>query len=183
MANDVHGVKSELLQIAEDARAKFGGLSETQLNWKPSPTAWSVGQCLEHLIVSDKLFDEQFEKIRSGTRRNSFWETWSPFSGWAGRFLAKTLKDDGKKTKTISKMSPPSEVGSDIVDRFLAHEKELADTVDSIAGDDWERTVITSPFFGLITYRVTDGLLSVLEHHKRHLRQAERVIQTEGFPG
>lgn len=34
------------------------GLSETQLNWKPSDSVWSAAGCVEHIAISEKnLFD------------------------------------------------------------------------------------------------------------------------------
>jgi hypothetical protein len=34
----------------------------------------------------------------------------------------------------------------------------------------------------LMTYRLSDGFRVVVEHEKRHIRQAERVVQATGFP-
>ena len=47
---------------------------------------------------------------------------------------------------------------------------------------DWDKAKITSPFMRLMTYSVRDGLSIVVEHEKRHFRQAVRVTETEGFP-
>src|SRR4051812_14551986 len=45
---------------AADARAiaLTTGLSVDQLNWKPRPDAWSIGQCLEHLCLSNEVYIE-----------------------------------------------------------------------------------------------------------------------------
>src|SRR5690348_13447814 len=40
----------------ERARALAATLSMEQLNWKPEPHAWSVGQCLDHLCVSNETY-------------------------------------------------------------------------------------------------------------------------------
>lgn len=34
----------------------------------------------------------------------------------------------------------------------------------------------------LMTYKLEDGFRVVVEHEKRHFRQAERVVESEGFP-
>jgi len=31
-------------------------LGPHQLNWKPAPDVWSVGQCLEHLCVANEVY-------------------------------------------------------------------------------------------------------------------------------
>src|SRR3982750_1803242 len=127
MANDVDGVVSQFETVTTDVKRSFGGLSAEQLNWKPAPESWSVGQCLDHLIKSNEEFYPELEKLAAGTRKNTFWQNWSPLSGIAGAFLVSTLKKDGQKVKTNQKMSPPSEIDADIVDRFIKHQTTLAE--------------------------------------------------------
>lgn len=182
MANDAEAIISEINSISEDVKTTFGGLSPKQLNWKPSSDSWSVGQCLEHLIKSNEEFFPEFDKIAAGTRRNTFWQNWSPLSGIAGAFLVNTLKKDGQKVKTNQKMTPPSDIASDIVGRFQKHQSELIDKVRASNSADWRKVVLTSPFVRIMTYRMDTGLQAVIEHEKRHVRQAKRAMESEGFP-
>ena len=41
----------------------FSHLSENQLNWKPHPECWSVGECLSHLVNSNGLYLNKFQSI------------------------------------------------------------------------------------------------------------------------
>lgn len=176
-------VISELEQIAENMRRAFGGFSGEQINWKPSDESWSVGQCFEHLIKTNELFYDELEKIAAGTRQNSFWENWSPLSGFGGRLLINSLKKDERKFKAPSpKIVPPSAVDARIIEKFAAHQAELIAKIKRCEKADLQKIVITSPFVKLMTYRLADGLTVVVEHEKRHFRQAERVTKTEGFP-
>src|SRR5215218_9017295 len=182
MANDVEIILGELTRIADETRAEFGSLSAEQINWRPSPDGWSIGQCLDHLIKSNEGFYDEFDKLAAGTRKNSLWEKFSPLSSLAGSFLIKSLKADDKKVKTIPKMTPPSEIEAGIVETFIQHQNQLAGKVTASSGADWQKTVVTSPFFGLMTYTLDAGLQSIVEHEKRHIRQAKRVLESEGFP-
>jgi hypothetical protein len=182
MDENLSHTTSELENISADARAKFGGLTAEQLNWKPAPDSWSVGQCLEHLIKTNELYYGEFDKLAAGTRRNSFWENWSPLTSFAGSFLIKSLKSDDRKVKTVQSMTPPSEIAEDIVEQFVSHNSELAGRIKAVANADPKKTVVTSPFMSLITYRLSDGYEIIIEHEKRHIRQAERVTQSDGFP-
>ena len=176
-------VISELERIAENTRNVFGGLSGEQINWKPSDEGWSVGQCFEHLIKTNELFYDELDKIASGTRRNSFWENWSPLSGFGGRLLINSLKKDERKFKAPSqKIVPPSNVDAAIIEKFAAHQAELIEKIKRCEKSDWQKTVITSPFMKLMTYRLSDGFTVVIEHERRHFRQAERVTKLENFP-
>jgi hypothetical protein len=183
MDQRITGITSALKQVADDARANFGSLSSEQLNWKPSENCWSVGQCLEHVIKTNQEFYPEFEKLASGSRRNSFFETYSPFSGVFGRFLIKAVSEDSKKAKAPSKrIVPPSDISADIISRFDSHIDEVNRKVESCAGADRKKTVVTSPFLGVFTYTLDDAYTVLVEHTKRHFRQAKRVTEADGFP-
>lgn len=174
---------AELEKISSNVEQQFGDFSPEQINWRPSAEGWSVGQCFEHLIKTNELFYPELETIAAGTRRNSFWENWSPFSGLGGSFLINSLKKDERKFKAPSqKIVPPSAVDAAIIEKFAAHQAELIEKIKKCEGADLQKTVITSPFVKLMTYRLADGLTVVLEHEKRHFRQAERVTQLDNFP-
>ncbi|HEY2867401.1 MAG TPA: DinB family protein [Pyrinomonadaceae bacterium] len=182
MANDINGVVARLEGVAEDIEQSFGGLSSEQINWKPAPESWSVGQCLDHLIKSNEEFYPELDKLAAGTRKNTLWQSISPLSGIAGAFLVSTLKKEGNKVKTNQKMTPPSDVAADIVERFLRHQSQFTEKVRSTAGADWHKIVLTSPFVKIMTYRMDVGLVAIVEHEKRHVRQAKRVMAADGFP-
>jgi len=176
-------ITSDLRQVADDARATFGGLTSEQLNWKPAENSWSVGQCFEHIIKTNEEFYPEFQKLASGERRNSFFERYSPFSGFFGRFLITAVSEDSKKAKAPSKrIVPPSDIDGDIINRFALHIDDVNRRVESCAAADRKKTVVTSPFLGIFTYCLDDAYTVLVEHTKRHFRQATRVTDAEGFP-
>ena len=182
MRNDTSVVTTEIEQITEDFRSAFGSLSEGQLNWKPAADSWSVAQCLDHLIRSN---DEMRPVIdaKLGGAKNSFLESWSPLTGFFGGFLKKSLISDKRKFKAPSKnIVPPSDIESGIIERFADNQRAVIENINALADFDWDKTVITSPFMRLMTYRLRDGLGILIEHEKRHFRQAKRVTHVEGFP-
>jgi hypothetical protein len=177
MNSELENLTSELQKIAADAESKFGSLSAGQINWRPSAEGWSVGQCFEHLIKTNKLFDGELEKIAGGARRNSFWESWSPLTSFGGKFLIKSLKSDARKFKAPTQaIVPPSEIEANIIEQFSEHQADMIEKIKRTEKADWRKTVITSPFMKLMTYSFADGLQVVVEHEKRHFRQAERVL-------
>lgn len=175
---------SRLGSIAEDARREFGRLSPAQVNWKPGPEQWSVGQCLDHLVKTNRGFFPVIERIARGERRNSAWERWSPLSGFFGRLIARSLEQEGgRKYKAPPKLRPAaSDVAAGIVEEFAAHQKELAERMRAAARADLKKTVVTSPISGFVTYNLLDAFRIVVVHEQRHLRQARRVTETPGFP-
>ena len=183
MSNENSNIASELEAISADVQKTFGNLSAEQTNWKPSATGWSVGQCFEHLIKTNELFYDELEKIASGSRKNSFLENYSPLSGFFGNLLVSSLKKDARKFKApTQKIVPPSEIDANIIEIFAAHQAELIEKIRRTETADWRKIKITSPFMKLMTYRLADGFQIVVEHERRHVRQAARVMETENFP-
>ena len=184
MDERIKSIQSQMTEASTDAAAAFGGLTVEQLNWKPSEKGWSVAQCLDHVIRTNHEFDAEFAKLASGARKNSFWENISPLTGWGGRFLVNAVSEDSKKAKVPSKrIVPPSDLAADIVQQFVEHIGEVNRQVEACAGADLEKTVVTSPFLFIFTYRLDDAFTVLVEHTKRHIRQAKRVMATDGFPG
>ena len=182
MKNDTTAITTELERITEDFRIAFGALSDAQLNWKPAAESWSVAQCLDHLIKSNDEVKPAIDAKVSGVK-NSFWENWSPLTGFFGSFLKNGLSSDKRKFKAPSKsIVPPSKIETGIVDRFVENQRSVIEDLDAIGDLDWDKTVITSPFVRVMTYRLRDGLGILVEHEKRHFRQAKRVTEMEGFP-
>lgn len=183
MSIEKNDLISELQKISADALEKFGSLSSAQINWRPSAEGWSVGQCFEHLIKANEMFYGDLDKIGEGTRRNSFLENYSPLSGFFGSLLVNSLKKDERKFKApTQKIVPPSEIDVNIVEIFAGHQAELIEKIKRTQNVNPNKIKVTSPFMKLVTYKLSDGFQVIVEHEKRHLRQAERVMKASGFP-
>lgn len=182
MKNELENLTLELERISGEAQTTFGKFSEAQINWQPAAEMWSVGQCFEHLIKTNLLFLQELEIIAAGNRRNSWWENYSPLSGFFGRIIINELKADKRKIKAPAKIVPASSVAANIIEDFAAHQIETIAKIKTVKNVDWQKTKMTSPIMKLITYKLADGLQIVVEHEKRHFRQAEKVLQNENFP-
>jgi hypothetical protein len=182
MSGIIENTVNELRQAADEARESFGSLTPEQLNWKPAADSWSVAQCLDHLILTNEELIAPLKKKLAGDK-NTFWESWSPLTGFFGGFLRKSLRSDAKKFKAPSKtIVPPSDLPADIVERFVENIEKMSAMIISAEKLDAQKTIITSPFMGLITYRLSDGFDIITEHCKRHIRQAKRVTLSVDFP-
>ncbi len=184
MVNEnLHNIIDEIVEIGQKAEFTFGSLNAEQINWKPSADGWSVGQCFEHLMKANSLFFPELKKIAGETRKNSFWENYSPLSSFFGNLLVNSLKKDARKFKApTQKIVPPSEIDANIIELFAAHQTEIIEKIKQTQNADWRKTIVTSPFMKLMTYLLADAYRIVVEHERRHLRQAERVLQAENFP-
>lgn len=175
-----------LERIAEDAEAHFEALSAEQLDWRPDPKSWSIAQCLDHLVRIQVLYFPLLERLAKGEYRPSFWERYSPLSGLMGRALISALDPENRsKTKATASAEPDAgRLGDSILRRFKEHQSELARRVRAVPGGlDPRRVTVTSPLSSLMTYSLDDALTVLEVHGRRHLAQAQRVIEAESFPG
>jgi hypothetical protein len=181
---EVDGLVKELQAVAEEASQVFGGLSPAQLNWKPSAGQWSVGQCFDHLIVTNTCFFPDMRRVAEGTYKTGLWGRVSPLSGFFGRFILKALDPEkGRKTRAPRVFEPAqSDVDAGVIARFVQHQSEVADLMRATAGADLRGLKVTSPVSAVATYSLLDAYRIVVAHERKHFEQARRVTRAAGFP-
>ena len=174
----------ELEAVGREAREVFGSLSAAQLNWKPSAERWSVGQCFDHLITTNRTFFPDMERVAAGTHRGTLWARVSPFSGYFARYILGALDPSkGRKIKAPRAFLPAeSDVAADVIGRFVGNLSEVAARMRATEGVDLRRTVIASPAMAFVTYSLFDVYRIFVAHARKHFEQARRVTQAGGFP-
>lgn len=164
-------------EAGERVKLEFSELSFDQLNWKPSPESWSIGQCLDHLIVSDCLYFPALKQIAEEKYRMTNWERWNPLSVVMGRMLVYQLHETGKiKVKAPKVFAPaPSKVDAGILERFQKHLDTLLEYIGAFDKVNLDRTHITSPVSKFVTYSLRNAITILIQHLLRHINQAMRV--------
>jgi hypothetical protein len=66
---DLATVLAEGRLVAAEVDRTFGGLSARQVNWKATEAEWSIGQCFDHLAVSNRAYFPIFEASSQGRKR------------------------------------------------------------------------------------------------------------------
>jgi hypothetical protein len=95
--NKLSEVIAEADQVRSTVNAAFGGLSSEQIKWKPSPSEWSIAQCLEHLLLLNKPYIPQIEKILAGKRQASLWERAPLLPAFFGRLVLAAVQPASNK--------------------------------------------------------------------------------------
>ena len=171
-------------ESGEKAKAEFSNLSLTQLNWKPAEKSWSIGQCLDHLIISDCLYFPALKKITEGKHEMNFWETWSPFTGLFGKILVTQINENPRKKLKAPNIFTPSQSYIDIgiIERFHKHLESLFEYIAGCQRIDIDKTHITSPALKLVTYSLRNAITILIQHEHRHINQALKLKQEKDFP-
>ncbi len=184
MNTEIQELVNSIENSSKQAKENFGSLSETQFNWKPAPEKWSAGECIEHLIVTNKQYYHTLRNITKGEHKNSFWQSVSPFSGLWGKMLLKAVSPDNAKKMRTAKVFEPasSSVSRGIIEEFSKCNDEFISYLKKLGSIDLRKTKIYSPVNSFITYSLGDAIRIITSHEVRHINQAKRVTESKGFP-
>jgi len=181
----IETVGSEAVRNNDTARAVAADLTEAQLNWKPSAEQWSIAQCLEHLAVATKGFDKYFTEVlqRAGSKTSmTSPPAYKPtmMGGWLARHVA----PESPKKLRAPRMFRPGDASSiqGSLQMFLDEQQKFVDFVRQCRGIDYNKTRIRSPVTPLVRYSLADAFVITVLHAQRHLAQARRVRESQGFP-
>lgn len=177
-------VSSGLDGIAREARAAFGALDAKQLNWQPGAKQWSVAQCLEHLLTTNRLMTASAAEAMKGPSPRSVWQRLPLLPGILGGVMVRSQSPGAQRKFVSPPQSTPaaSAISADVVERFVRDCHKSAIRLRSVGDREAARAIMTSPFVRFIAYNVLDGWRLVSAHNRRHVEQARRVTQSAGFP-
>ena len=184
MSAEVEKLINESQIISDKVLETFGDLSAEQLNWKPNENAWSIAQCLEHLIVTNDLYFENIQKVTDGTHRNNIFSK-IPFATDIISFgMKKILSPDWKgKMKTFKMFEPSfSEVSEDILERFGENQNKFITLMEATKDLEIRKIKIAEPIGSAVNLRLIDAFEILVVHEQRHFNQAKRVLEIEEFP-
>ena len=175
---------AELDRQAEQAQALAAGLSDSALNWQPgSGRSWSVGQCLDHLVIMNRLYVKALHDAVDNNRDQLEPRT-VPIqpSGWFMRWFIGTEEPPPKfKLPAPKKLAPPSQLTRAVVDEFRGLQKQIIEFVRDWGTADLSDLQFKNPV-APIRLKADTALLLMAYHNRRHLWQAERVKEDAGFP-
>lgn len=160
-------------RIADLARP----LDPERLVRHPTPPGWSVGEVLEHLCVTDELYQKPVLAVVNSARPDAG----APAREWRPTFfgnLLASILENPRRTKAPGSMKPGKTPRNGVVEDFLNRDNRMISLMDTAASLDWRNLKIASPAFPapLIRFNLGDVFRIHVVHVKRHLGQIERVI-------
>ncbi|HQQ96323.1 MAG TPA: DinB family protein [Cyclobacteriaceae bacterium] len=164
-------------KITSDFRQSFGALSMVELNWKPHPNTWSIGQNLDHLIAINGTYYPVINAVKAGITRLPFLAKFDFMVSFLGRTILKSVQPDRrKKMKTFPIWEPTkSDVQGDIWERFENNQSELKKLIESCPGLLDRGVIISSPANKNIVYRLDTAFDIIVAHERRHFEQCKEV--------
>ena len=170
-------------EVAAEAKSAFGNLSPSQLNWKPGAERWSVGQCFDHLLTTNRGYLPIIEDVLKG-RKQSVWESMPLLPGLAGKLLIKYLDPAStRKIKAPERFQPAqSDITPSVINDFTKQQATIVERMKASEHLNLDKIVITSPAAAAITYSLMDAYRIIVVHEHRHFQQAKRVTEETAFP-
>lgn len=170
--------------LTQQVKLHFSNLHSGQINWKPEQNQWSIGQCLDHIIVTNTTYFNSFDQLSEGRYKLSLLQKINPFKKTFGPMMIKSLGPQAEKKFKAPKIFEPSFAGTGdkIVTDFIEHQEVLKNYFNKLKQPAISKTVIASPVSSMITYSVADAMQIITGHEQRHINQAIRILNHPNFP-
>jgi hypothetical protein len=178
--------KAELIEMldssARDFLALFENATDEQWTWKPNADRWSIGQCAEHIVLSERmLFQTALDALAAPVDPE-----WATKTAGKAEFLRKVMPN--RNPGGAGGASAPQEIRpveglsrDEVVRRFKESRAEIKAFVEQLDVPTKQHIVVHPfPVFGPLN--AYDWLIYVPLHTVRHSRQMIEVQETSGFP-
>jgi hypothetical protein len=171
----------ELDLVTADAMAVARGLNTAQLSWTPPAGGWSIGQVLEHIVVSA---DSYLERLRGlvyfhhAAHAELGTTQWEPSVG--GWVLVASMRKPWKLPSPRSWQV--GEARPDVTGAFLDRQDAITRLLRASAALEWNRVRLASPVSALIRLNLGDCFTILIVHAQRHVNQMQRIRDSAGFP-
>jgi len=180
----VDDLLADLDGLTDDVKRCFAPLTDAQLAWQPTPEGWGVGNCLVHLARSNELYRQALTPAFRTARAESRVASAPQRGGWFGRWftgaVGPSVRIKVKAPVVVRPRQRAVEEGS--VETFLAEQHRTQELVQESRGLDLDFVRIASPIASWMKFRASDALRIVVEHEKRHIKQAHSVLAHAAFP-
>lgn len=180
----IRGLLDQMEALLLDARSLAAELTAEQFNWRPDGRRWSVGQCLEHLTLTIRLYPAKVEQMLGEARARSDRGDGPYREGWFTRWFVRSMEPPpGLRVRTFGKVDPASSLDRDTVLReFEAAHRRFAELMRAADGVSLTHARTSSPFVSWMKFTLGQTFALNLAHGRRHLWQARQVAAHPSFP-
>ena len=171
----LHDLTTRVNALVATISTDLAPLDAPQLNYKPTPTQWSMLECLEHLNRYGRYYLPRLTRAlaRPSAPAAAFDHSWL-----GRRAIAAVEPANRKPQQTLARMNPnQSQLDASTVQEFLAQQQTLLGLLRQAPAADLKRKSIAVEFFRLLRLSSGDTLAFLVAHQERHVQQAGRVGQ------
>lgn len=174
---DINALLQYFDETTKQLEKQVKGLSQTQLQFKPAPEKWSISQCLEHIILSERMIfgmaKEALAKAPQPERKSEVKVT--------DNNLKNMLTDRSHKFQAPKELQPTG-IYNDTetaLTAFREARKPVLDYIKKADINDLRNHINDYPTGVVDGYQ---GLMFIASHCARHTKQIEEVKADPNFP-
>ncbi len=177
MVGQAEAQKREVAQLV-------GTLTDTQLNWRPEPQRWSIGEHIAHLCIATKPYLDTIADAVAAARARGL-VAGPPYRyGWLGNWFARTMEPPPRfRMKTIRRLIPQQPRSrEEVVADFTATQDAVIRSLRAANGIDLGRVTMRSPYLSMLKLSVGSAFLVILGHNRRHIWHVRRILENPALP-
>jgi hypothetical protein len=180
MTEKAKGLTSSILQMRDKLRRSVSGWSIQQCAFKPASNAWSATEILEHLYRTEFVVMNTIWRIKEDGKKGSVQPQLVHSN--QGRTVQEIVQPHEAKCYEAPSAVVPTMGGS--MAFWLAALESNQRIVEILASilDDVDLVTIAFSHFVVGPMNAEQWFSYVPWHMERHIRQIERLRETEGFP-
>jgi len=185
LAPEIERFREEFERLSAEGDGLAGPLSDEQFFWRPSPEAWSVAHCLDHLNVVARLYLPRLDEAISDAIRRGIYGA-GPYSyNWIGRFTVYMQEPPVRlRLQAPGSFVPqPGRPRAEIMAAYRAYQVQFIDRLRQANGLDLARAKVSSPVATWLRFSLGSGFELMAAHERRHLWQARNIVDSPDFPG
>lgn len=169
LVDELQGIVKENIKAIN----QFTPLNDADLNQKPSAEAWSILECIEHLLRYDNFYLPEISAALEGAHEKGKEHK----TGVLGNYFANSMKVKPKlnKMKTFKSMNPiNSKVDKKVLILFKENQEEMLKLLEQARSKNLTKLKTGMTLTKHLKFRLGDTFRFVIYHQERHIKQALR---------
>ena len=169
-------------EALETVKATLEKSEEKLLNMPEAPGKWSMLQCLQHMSIATKLYNDNVKAELEGKQHPAASDTYK--GHWKGRMFAKmnAPKPGGEipmKLKTFKTMEPPSNLDArEVIQEFYEVHEEMISLINQSRKVNIDKIKVATALGSWVKLRLGEAYRFILAHTQRHIVQLKRIKNT-----
>jgi hypothetical protein len=174
----------QLEAVRREARDMAAGLDRLAFNWRPDGRRWSVGQCLEHLVLTARLYPDRIEAMIGEARARQAQGRKPYRRGLIADWVIRGMEPPpGLRIRSPRRVEPASGLDpAEVLAVFEEVHGRLGALMHAADGVSLQHARMRSPFLPLLWFTTGQAFAVNLSHARRHLWQARQVLKEPAFP-
>lgn len=174
--------RADLIKYLNESRQEFldsvSNLSDAQWRWKPTPERWSVGECAEHIVLSEEML---FASAQTALK-NPPDPDWEQKTGPKTEILLSVMAQRKGKAVAPQEIQPSGKMSrAEIMSKYAENRARTLKFVEE-TNLPLKEHISPHPFPVFNPLNAYQWVLYIPLHNMRHDKQIAEVKATPGFP-